>query len=82
MNFFGGEPLICTVIRFEENIKTEISKQYIFKELFNQNNEEIKKNIINDYLINFLIKYLEVQKTDYIISRSRKSCPYSKLRKG
>ena len=57
------------LIRFEENIKTEISKQYIFKELFNQNNEEIKKNIINDYLINFLIKYLEVQKTDYIINQ-------------
>ena len=57
------------LIRFEENMKTEINKYPIFKELFNQNNEEFKQNIINDYLINFLIKYLEVQKTDFIINQ-------------
>jgi hypothetical protein len=50
-------------------MKTEINKYPIFKELFNQNNEEFKQNIINDYLINFLIKYLEVQKTDFITNQ-------------
>ena len=53
---------------FEQNIKTEINKHHIFKELFNQNNEEFKKSIINDYLINFIIKNFEVQNTDYIIN--------------
>ena len=59
--------------RFEENIKTEINKQNIFRELFNQNNEEFKQNIINDYLVNYLIKYLEVQKIDYITNQKKLS---------
>ena len=57
------------ITQFENNLKTEINKIYIFKELFNQNDEKFKQDIIEDYLVHFLIKYLEVKKTDYITNQ-------------
>jgi len=57
------------ITQFENNLKTEINKIYIFKELFNQNDEKFKQDIIEDYLVYFLIKYLEVKKTDYITNQ-------------
>ena len=58
-----------TFNRFEENMKNEINKKNIFKELFHQNKESFKKLIIQDYLINFLIKDFMVENTDYITNQ-------------
>ena len=55
--------------QFEENMKNEINKKNIFKEIFLQNNEEFKKLIFEDYLINYLIRNYEVQNTDYITNQ-------------
>ena len=55
--------------QLEENMKNEINKKNIFKEIFHQNNEEFKKLIFEDYLINYLINNLEVQNIDYITNQ-------------
>jgi len=44
---------------FEKNIKTEINKYDFFKQIFNQNNEELKKMITNEYIKYFIINYIE-----------------------
>ena len=54
----------------EKNLKTEINKYPIFKETFNQNDEKFKQYIIEDYLIFFIIKFLEAKKSDYITNQN------------
>ena len=44
---------------FEKNIKKEINKYDFFKQIFNQNNEELKKMITNEYIKYFIIKYIK-----------------------
>ena len=43
--------------RFEQNIKTELNKHDLFKAIYNQDNIELKKLILSDYLKYFIIKY-------------------------
>ena len=54
--------------RFEENIKNEIKKLQSLGELFNQNNEQIKKMLLEDYFIYFICKYLEKKNIKYEIN--------------
>ena len=54
--------------KFEENIKVEMEKIELFKSIYNQNDEELKKMILNDYLKYFIVLYLEKKETDYIIN--------------
>ena len=54
--------------RLEENIKVEINKIDLFKAIYNQNSEELKKMILNDYLKYFIIKYTETKETNYKIN--------------
>ena len=54
--------------KFEENIKVEMEKIELFKSIYNQNDEELKKMILNDYLKYFIILYLEKKETDYKIN--------------
>ena len=51
--------------RYKENIKREINKQELLTVIFNQNDEEIKKIILNDYLVFFICKYLQKKNTKY-----------------
>ena len=45
--------------RIEDNIKNEINKIELFKTIFNQNNNELKEMILNDYLKYYIIKFIE-----------------------
>ena len=54
--------------RYEENIKREINKIELFNIIFNQNNEEIKKIILNDYFIFFICEYLQKKNIKYEIN--------------
>ena len=53
------------VDQYEENIKVEINKIELFKAIYNQNNDELKKMMLNDYLKYFIILYLEKKETNY-----------------
>ena len=54
--------------KFEENIKVEMEKIELFKLIFNQNNDELKKMMLNDYLKYFIILFLEKKETNYKIN--------------
>jgi hypothetical protein len=54
--------------RYEENIKIEINKNQLLNVIFNQNNEELKKILFEDYLIYFICKYLEKKNFKYEIN--------------
>ena len=55
--------------RFEENIKVEMNKNDLFKAIYNENNEELKKMFFVDYLKYFIIKYTETKETNYKINQ-------------
>ena len=56
--------------RFEDNIKTEMNKNDLFKSIYSQNNEELKAIILEDYLKYFIIKYIEKKNINYTINES------------
>ena len=45
-----------------------MEKNELFKSIYNQNDEELKKMILNDYLKYFIVLYLEKKETDYKIN--------------
>ena len=53
---------------FERNIKIETNKNELLNFIFNQNDEEIKKLILNDYLIFFICEYLKNNNIKYEIN--------------
>ena len=56
--------------RFEENVKIELNKHELFKNIYSQNNEELKKLLLEEYLKYFIIKYLEKKVVDYKINEN------------
>jgi hypothetical protein len=56
--------------RFEDNIKTEMNKNDLFKSIYSQNNAELKGIILEDYLKYFIIKYIEKKNVNYEINES------------
>ena len=56
--------------RFEDNIKTEMNKNDLFKSIYSQNNAELKAIILEDYLKYFIIKYIEKKNINYTINES------------
>ena len=54
--------------RFEENLKVEINSHEIFKAVFNQNNDELKILLIEDYLKNYIIIYSEKNNVNYLLN--------------
>ena len=54
--------------RYEENIKSEINKIELFNIIYNQNNEEFKKIILNDYFIFFICEYLQKKNIKFEIN--------------
>ena len=53
---------------YQENIKIEINKNDLLKNVFNQNDEEIKKILFEDYFIYFISKYLQKKNIKYEIN--------------
>ena len=51
--------------RYQENIRVEINKIETLKVIFNQNDENIKKILFEDYFIYFICKYLEKKNIKY-----------------
>ena len=51
--------------RIKENIKVEIYKEEIFKEIYNQSNEDFRKFLLKDYLNYFILKYIEKNDGNY-----------------
>ena len=58
------------VERYEENVRVEINKQEYLKAIYNENNIQLKKMILNDYLKYFIIKYIEKKEVNYKINES------------
>jgi len=58
------------VERYEENVRVEINKQEYLKAIYNENNNQLKKMILNDYLKYFIIKYIEKKEVNYKINES------------
>ena len=56
--------------QFENNILVEINNYELFKEIYNQNNEEIKRKMREDYLIYYVIKIIEKKNTNYSINEN------------
>ena len=56
--------------RLEINVKEEINKYEFFKMIFSQNNNDIKKFILEDYLRYFIIKLSENKELDYNINNN------------
>ena len=54
--------------RFEENLKVEINEHEIFKAIFNQNNQELKIMLLEDYLKNYIIIYSEKNNVNYLLN--------------
>ena len=54
--------------RFEENLKIEINKYEIFKAIFNQNNEELKIILMEDYLKYYIVNYSEKNNFNYALN--------------
>ena len=54
--------------RYKENIKIEMNKQDLLKTIFNQNNEELKAILLEDYFIYFICKYLEKKNIKYEVN--------------
>ena len=54
--------------RFEENLKVEINEHEIFKAIFNQNNEELKIILMEDYLKYYIIIYSEKNNVNYLLN--------------
>ena len=51
--------------QFENNILVEINNYELFKEIYNQDNEEIKRKMREDYLVYYVIKIIEKKDTNY-----------------
>ena len=51
--------------RIKENIKVEIYKEEFFNVIYNQNDKELKKFLLKDYLNYFIIKYIEKNDGNY-----------------
>ena len=51
--------------RFEENIKIEINKQELLNVIFNKQNNELRKILLEDYLVMIVIKYIEKKEIKY-----------------
>ena len=54
--------------RLEENVKTEINKYEYYKEIYCQKNNELKRLLLEDYFIYFVIKNLELKDNYYSIN--------------
>ena len=55
--------------RYKENIKREINKHEILTVIFNQNDEETKKIILNDYLVFFICEFLQKKNLKYDVNK-------------
>ena len=52
-----------------ENIKVEINNKIeVFKSIYNRDNEELKKMVLNDYLKYYIIKYTEKREQNFKIN--------------
>ena len=54
--------------RLKENVKTEINKYEYYKEIYSQKNNELKRLLLEDYLIYFVIKNFELKDNNYSMS--------------